>query len=250
MINPKNSENALKLIQTELETKHVISEKADMTEVDIKNKLTVGGSEEYGSVAIGGKARDFEDSQRHEKGNFDCYMNPTFFTMIGEIKMWAGNTIPQGWLLCDGSEVSKTTYPRLFAAIGNLWGTPSSSSNFKLPNFTGKVPVGYDSNDTDTTETFGIVGYQGGARGAWRHDHTMASAGNHTHRVKYDANNSGSGSQDLYGTARSQWNSGGVEAAGAHTHTINANGSTNNKLPVDKANMPPYAVIKYIICAI
>ena len=53
MINPKNSENALKLIQTEFETKHVISEKADMTEVDIKNKLTVKdidytiSSEEY-----------------------------------------------------------------------------------------------------------------------------------------------------------------------------------------------------------
>lgn len=52
-INPKNSENALKLIQTEFETKHVISEKADMTEVDIKNKLTVKdidytiSSEEY-----------------------------------------------------------------------------------------------------------------------------------------------------------------------------------------------------------
>lgn len=52
-INPKNSENALKLIQTEFETKHVISEKADMTEVDIKNELTVKdidytiSSEEY-----------------------------------------------------------------------------------------------------------------------------------------------------------------------------------------------------------
>lgn len=52
-INPKNSENALKMIQTEFETKHVISEKADMTEVDIKNELTVKdidytiSSEEY-----------------------------------------------------------------------------------------------------------------------------------------------------------------------------------------------------------
>ena len=54
MINPKNSENALKMFQTEFETKHVISEKADMTEVDIKNKLTVNGS-----FALGGAARDF-----------------------------------------------------------------------------------------------------------------------------------------------------------------------------------------------
>src|SRR5574344_1515595 len=78
----------------------------------------------------------------------------------GEIKAIAGNTIPDGWLLCDGSEISKTTYPRLFAAIGNLWGTPSSSSNFKLPNFTGKVPVGYSSSDT----AFDAVGKTGGEK--------------------------------------------------------------------------------------
>ena len=207
MINPKNSENALKMFQTEFETKHVISEKADMTEVDIKNKLTV-------------------------KGNFDCYMNPTFFTMIGEIKMWAGNTIPQGWLLCDGSEVSKTTYPRLFAAIGNLWGTPSSSSKFKLPNFTGRVPAGYNANDTDPTETFGIVGYQGGARGAWRHSHPqIVTANNGSGAIRRDYSSDGACS---------------VFPQGCNTGMT---GSANNTLPTDKANMPPYAVVKYIICA-
>lgn len=63
-INPKNSENALKMIQTEFETKHVISEKADMTEVDIKNELTVKdidytiSSEEYQTLLnlLGGVA--------------------------------------------------------------------------------------------------------------------------------------------------------------------------------------------------
>ena len=207
------------------------------------------GSEEYGSFSIGGRARDFEDSQRHEKGNFDCYMNPTFYTMAGEIKLWAGATIPNGWLVCDGSEISKTTYHNLYAAIGDLWGVASQMNLFKLPDLKGRTVVGFDPNDSDIEENFALGSY-GGARGAWKHNHTMASAGNHTHRVKYDANNSGSGSQDLYGTARSQLNSGGVEAAGAHTHTINADGSTNNQLPVNKANMPPYAVIKYIICAI
>ena len=53
-------------------------------------------------------------------GNFDCYMKPRFFTMAGEIKMWAGDAIPDGWLLCDGSEVSKTDYPKLYKAIGDL----------------------------------------------------------------------------------------------------------------------------------
>ena len=71
MINPKNSENALKMFQTEFETKHVISEKADMTEVDIKNELTVKGidytisSEEYQTLLnLLGVGRGNEDGSR------------------------------------------------------------------------------------------------------------------------------------------------------------------------------------------
>lgn len=167
------------------------------------------GSEEYEAFALGGMARDFDSptSDRHTGGNFDCYMSPTFFKMIGEIKMWAGNTIPEGWLLCDGSEVSKTEYPRLFEAIGSLWGTPSSSSNFLLPNLKGRVPVGYDANDSDATYNFNLVGYQSTSTNG---ELMTAVSGYPTH-TDYSTGSSG------------------------------GNGYHNN--------MPPYAVIKYIICA-
>ena len=176
---------------------------------------------------------------------------PTFYGMAGEIKMWAGDTIPTGWLVCDGSEVSKTDYPKLYASIGDLWGTPNSSSNFKLPNLAGKVPVGYNSADTDTTETFGKVGATGGARGAWYHTHTIPSSGAHGHTNKYMADISGTqGNKDLpYGSGNKTQTS-MIVSSGAHTHTPNSSGSTGNQIDVDKANMPPYAVVKYIICAI
>jgi len=45
-------------------------------------------------------------------------------------------------LLCDGTEYPQATYPALFAAIGNIYGTPSNSANFKVPNFSGRFPVG------------------------------------------------------------------------------------------------------------
>ncbi|MGN1217373.1 MAG: phage tail protein, partial [Phocaeicola sp.] len=197
------------------------------------------------SFALGGTARNGSGKY------FDCYMNPTFFTMAGEIKMWAGDTIPDGWLLCDGSEVSKTTYPNLYAAIGDLWGTPASSSNFVLPNLTGRVPVGYNSADTDTTETFGTVGATGGARGAWYHTHTIPSSGAHGHTNKYMADISGTqGTRDLPYSGGDKTQTSMIVSSGAHTHTINSSGSSGNQIAVDKANMPPYAVIKYIICAI
>ena len=173
--------------------------------------------------------------------------------LAGEIKMWAGDAIPYGWLLCDGSEVSKTDYPELYGAIGDLWGTPSSSSNFKLPNLTGRVPVGYNAADTDTTETFGQVGATGGARGAWYHTHTIGSSGAHSHASQGRMEGSGTGANifESYNGA-SKTRSVNVPRSGtngAHTHSPGASGSAGNKLAVDKANMPPYAVVKYIICA-
>ena len=178
---------------------------------------------------------------------------PTFYGMAGEIKMWAGDTIPNGWLLCDGSEISKTDYPYLYASIGDLWGTPSSSSNFKLPNLTGRVPVGYNAADIDTTETFGQVGATGGARGAWYHTHTIGSSGAHHHASQGRMEGSGTGANifESYNGA-SKTRSVNVPRTGdngAHTHSPGSSGSAGNKLAADKANMPPYAVVKYIICA-
>lgn len=173
--------------------------------------------------------------------------------LAGEIKMWAGNEIPYGWLLCDGSEVSKTDYPELYGAIGDLWGVPSSSSNFKLPNLTGRVPVGYNAADTDTTETFGKVGATGGARGAWYHTHTIGSSGAHNHASVGRVEGSGSGAnifESFNGASKTRAvNVPRSGNNGAHTHSPGSSGSSGNKLAVDKANMPPYAVVKYIICA-
>ena len=173
--------------------------------------------------------------------------------LAGEIKMWAGDAIPYGWLLCDGSEVSKTDYPELYGAIGDLWGTPSSSSNFKLPNLTGRVPVGYNSADTDTTETFGQVGATGGARGAWYHTHTIGSSGAHHHASQGRMEGSGTGAnifESFNGASKTRAvNVPRTGTNGNHTHSPGSSGSAGNKLAADKANMPPYAVVKYIICA-
>ena len=206
-----------------------------------------GGKE----VAVGSPAND--DVSNRPYGLFKCGMDLVVTRLVGEIKMWAGDTIPYGWLLCDGSEVSKTEYPYLYASIGDLWGVPNSSSNFKLPNLAGRVPVGYNSADTDTTETFGQVGATGGARGAWYHTHTISSSGAHHHASEGRMEGSGTGANifESY-TGASKTRAVNVPRSGnngAHTHSPGSSGSEGNKLAVDKANMPPYAVVKYIICA-
>ena len=56
---------------------------------------------------------------------------------VGTINMYAGATtdVPSGWLLCDGSAVSRTTYAQLFAVLDTEYGTGDGSTTFNLPNF-------------------------------------------------------------------------------------------------------------------
>jgi hypothetical protein len=58
----------------------------------------------------------------------------------GMIKPFAGTTIPTGYLLCDGSAVSRTTYADLFAAIGTTYGSGDGNSTFNLPSLMDKLP--------------------------------------------------------------------------------------------------------------
>lgn len=54
----------------------------------------------------------------------------------GMIVPCAGNTVQDGYLLCDGSAISRTLYPELFAAIGTTYGAGDGSTTFNLPNGT------------------------------------------------------------------------------------------------------------------
>lgn len=51
----------------------------------------------------------------------------------------AGNAVQDGYLLCDGSAISRTLYPELFAAIGTTYGAGDESTTFNLPNFINRT---------------------------------------------------------------------------------------------------------------
>lgn len=61
---------------------------------------------------------------------------------VGSIVLWPSPDLPSGWLLCNGAEISRTTYAALFLIVGTSWGNASSVSNFLLPDFRGNVPAG------------------------------------------------------------------------------------------------------------
>jgi microcystin-dependent protein len=61
---------------------------------------------------------------------------------VGTIKPWGKATAPAGYLLCDGSAVSRTTYADLFAVISTTYGAGDSSTTFNVPDLQGKFPQG------------------------------------------------------------------------------------------------------------
>ena len=60
----------------------------------------------------------------------------------GIVMPFAGSTAPHGYLLCDGSAVSRTDYADLFTAIGTTYGAGDGSTTFNLPNLSGRVVLG------------------------------------------------------------------------------------------------------------
>lgn len=63
---------------------------------------------------------------------------------------YAGSSAPAGWLLCDGSAVSRTTYASLFAAIGTAYGSGDGSTTFNVPDTRGRVVAGLDTRVSGT----------------------------------------------------------------------------------------------------
>jgi microcystin-dependent protein len=111
----------------------------------------------------------------------------------GSIVMYGAASAPTGWLLCDGTAVSRTTYADLFAIIGTTFGVGNGTTTFNLPDFRQKFPIGKAASGTGAT--------LGGTGGAIDHTHTVpahyhgmgtgadlniTSGGAHTHSIDHD----------------------------------------------------------------
>ena len=68
---------------------------------------------------------------------------------VGCVQAFAGQTTPQGWLLCDGSAISRTQYSKLFGVIGTSYGAGDGSATFNLPNLTDKFIEGSATSGTE-----------------------------------------------------------------------------------------------------
>lgn len=74
------------------------------------------------------------EANKGRVGENDLSLVPVSLVPSGTIIQFAGKTIPDGYLSCNGALVSRTQFADLFAAIGTTWGTGDGKTTFRLPN--------------------------------------------------------------------------------------------------------------------
>lgn len=184
----------------------------------------------------------------------------------GGIMPFAGTSSPGGWLLCDGTAISRSTYSILFLVIGTTYGSGNGTTTFNLPDFRNRMPIG-------VSESYNL-GITGGASTktlsiseipAHTHTGTTDSSGSHTHSVndpghnhqyymsRDDGNSSNNAGQNPagdafgsdYGNNTSTSTTGiTINSNGSHTHSFTTNNTGgSNSFSI----MPPYLAVNYII---
>lgn len=214
------------------------------------------------------------------------FTGPPAALPAGMMTMTAASTAPSGWMLCNGSAISRTTYADLFTAIGTTYGVGDGSTTFNIPDLRSRVPVGAHSGHTE----FDTLGETGGVKevtltaaqsGLPAHNHS-ASAGNdnvdhshsgstgtvssdHAHGFSFtettDSTGDGAARYDSSGAAAQgtqNYGTGGINAN--HTHAFGTGGRSafhQHAITVDSiaaanasqahTNLQPYIVVNYII---
>lgn len=79
----------------------------------------------------------------------------------GVILTFGGSTVPEGFLLCNGAAISRTTYAKLFAAIGTLYGAGDGSTTFNLPDMRDKFAEGSGTYTVGTAVEAGLPNITG-----------------------------------------------------------------------------------------
>jgi microcystin-dependent protein len=186
----------------------------------------------------------------------------------GCIIQFGGPSAPDGWLICNGSAISRSTYSTLFATIGDVYGIGNGSTTFNLPDLRGRVPVGAGQGsgltnrslaDTDGEENHTLT-----INEIPSHNHggtlTTSTNGSHTHTSNADGNpglipisvagqstTTGGVDDDNSGYEPNIYNPPlalTINSSGDHNHTVtltaNGGGASHNI-------MQPFIVLNYII---
>jgi microcystin-dependent protein len=143
---------------------------------------------------------------------------------VGSIVVYAGSKAPQGWLMCDGALYDIAVCPELFKVVGLTYGSNAAKNAFRVPDLTGRVPVGLGSTDASAAYCNGLGQTGGQAQVSLsisempEHKHNV-SASSHSHAVSVSPHNHTINVSSHTHTATASPHGHGVTDTG-HTHAV------------------------------
>ena len=106
-------------------------------------------------------SQDSYETNQGSVGADDLALIPVDILPTGAVIPFAGSTTPSGYLLCNGATVSRTTYSKLYSAIGTTYGSGDGSTTFNLPNLNNSSFL-EGSNTVGTVKDAGLPNIKGG----------------------------------------------------------------------------------------
>jgi len=156
---------------------------------------------------------------------------------VGEIRIFAGNFAPVGWMLCQGQLLPISEYETLFNLIGTTYGGDGQST-FALPNLQSRLPVHQGTSSFGTTY---IIGQVAGAETVTlstpqipAHSHALGVSSSQGNAPGPAGGVSAASTLDQYATA-----------APSLAFSPNALSNAGGSQPHD--NMSPFLVVNFII---
>lgn len=175
----------------------------------------------------------------------------------GALFMWGTPTAPTGYLLCDGSPVSRVTYTTLFTLLGISYGAGDGVNTFNVPDLRGRFALGKAAAGTGSTLA-GTGGAIDHTHSTPAHTHTVSgttaneSAHTHTYSGTTSAGNSFQLVQNGLDTnvAKSDHThtySGTTSGGSAHSHGAGSLGADSGGSGTSGTANPPFLAVHYII---
>ena len=174
----------------------------------------------------------------------------------GIVMPFAGSVAPEGYLLCDGSAVSRSTYSELFTAIGTTYGAGDGSTTFNVPDLSGRVVLGVSQSHALGTSG-GEAAHTLTENELPAHTHTVPSHGHENDISAKTPVLSHGGGNVINGTTTATASVATNAAVSAHAAAdctmsgavTNCSALTSGSagLSASHSNMQPYLAMSYII---